>query len=561
MQSQELVEDNPVLKAALDYASLGWHVLPLIPKGKIPASKNGLKDASTDRNVLETWFKADPTRNLGIRTGTISGIVVVDIDKKSNGIESWNALVESLNIDVDTRTIETQGGGYHLYFKAPKDVLLRNRTNIRPGIDLRAEDGYVVAPPSHGYSLSYPGDTELSEIPPQLLEILLEKTVTPSPSPLNGSGLVVEGGRNHYLTQVAGKLQRSNLLTIEALSSVNLRDCSPPLSVWEVGAIFESVSRYQPKESLAHNQTGNEPVPGATGAAGDLEPLTVSAVQYVDQMLEGLKDKDKVRGTPTGIEGLDRMLGGGLREKELIFLSATAKTGKSSLLIQLIYNLISKGIPVGFASAEMEAASEILPSLLSIEFGENAWLEDVTELHSEKYRKALEKWPLHFLGNYGVTPIDRFERWVKDCKQRGVKYFFADHLHFLCENSEDFKEVAKYARTLKKLTITEEINLVLVVQPSQIADGQQLDMHKLRGGSSLSQVMNALLIMERYRDPNNNFKPVSNVVCLKLDAARSKLARPGSIYLIYNPDTTEILEAEPKQVETKPKGPILETEE
>lgn len=552
-----MYHSHPVLDSALEYARKGWHVLPLIPKGKIPASKHGLKDASTTPNQLLAWFENHPDLNLGIRTGKCSNLVVLDIDKKSGGIGSWEALVDALKIDVKTYTIQTQGGGYHLYFTAPKDVVLRNRTNIRPGLDLRAEDGYVVAPPSVGYE-PYTTDP-ISEIPQQLLEVLLEKIVNTANPVVNSNGSVIEGGRNHYLTQVAGKLQRSNLLTLGALQDINVRDCNPPLHVWEVETIFNSVSRYAPKESATSSHT-NLLQPGprdATGATAELEPLTVSAGQYTESMLLGLADKERVRGQTTGIEGLDKLLGGGFREKELGFLSATAKTGKSSLLIQLIYNLIDAGIPVGFASAEMEAASEILPSLLSIEFQENAWLEELTDKRAAKYSEALAKWPLHFLGNYGTTPIERFEAWVRDCKTKGVKYFFADHLHFLCENSEEFKLVAEYARRLKKLTITEEISLLLVVQPSQIADGQQLDMHKLRGGSSLSQVMNYLLVMERYRDPNNNFKPVPNVVCLKLDAARSKLARPGRIYLGYNPDTTAISEVEPEP----DKGPTMETED
>jgi len=134
-----------MLDDALTYAAGGWHVLPLSPGKKTPLSANGLKDATTDPDIIDGWWERNPTANIGIRTGAESGIIVLDVDTK-NGSDG-EASLESFGPIPPTYEVATPNAGRHLYFVAP-GMSLGNRAGLRPGLDVRGDGGYVVAPPS-----------------------------------------------------------------------------------------------------------------------------------------------------------------------------------------------------------------------------------------------------------------------------------------------------------------------------------------------------------------------------------------------------------------------------
>lgn len=181
------------LQSALAYAQRGWPVLPLhhITRGgecscgkecpspaKHPWLKHGLKNATLDGVMLQAWWKKWPNANIGIRTGSASGLVVLDIDPRHGGDES----LHSLGVDTaDLPTVQTGGGGTHFYFAAPPEPIT-NRANIRPGIDLRGENGYVVAPPSNhvsGGTYQWIGDIpDVLPTVPEWVLALLQRPVT-----------------------------------------------------------------------------------------------------------------------------------------------------------------------------------------------------------------------------------------------------------------------------------------------------------------------------------------------------------------------------------------------
>ena len=158
-----MVTKPHMLSHALEYAEQGRHVFPLHSPvngkcscgnpecenpAKHPRTAHGLLDATTDESTITEWWTDWPDANIGIRTGQISGIVVLDVDAHKGGLDSWTEL-QDVNGRVDTLTCHTGGGGLHLYFKAPEDHLLKSGSaEIAPGLDTRAEGGYVVAPPS-----------------------------------------------------------------------------------------------------------------------------------------------------------------------------------------------------------------------------------------------------------------------------------------------------------------------------------------------------------------------------------------------------------------------------
>lgn len=149
------------LVAALTYARMGWRIHPLhgvresghctcgnpecLPKnrGKHPRIKDWPNQASCDRATIRSWWKKWPHSNVGIVTGAISGIVVLKINGKK-GEQSSKFLVLPSTTEVSAR------GSRQLYYRHPGHHV--NRVGMLPGIDLKGDGGFVVAPPSQ-----YPG--------------------------------------------------------------------------------------------------------------------------------------------------------------------------------------------------------------------------------------------------------------------------------------------------------------------------------------------------------------------------------------------------------------------
>jgi hypothetical protein len=133
-------------QAALQYAKKGWAVFPLKPKTKEPATAHGFKDATTDASQIETWWNSNPNYNVGVATGEVSGVWVLDLDG-SDGIAQWDKQQLNWGIEVKTLSAKTGGGGKHLFFKHV-GVKIKNRTNLLPNVDIRGDGGYVVVAPS-----------------------------------------------------------------------------------------------------------------------------------------------------------------------------------------------------------------------------------------------------------------------------------------------------------------------------------------------------------------------------------------------------------------------------
>ncbi len=188
----EMTVDD-VRVAALHYAANGWAVLPLHSvlrgqctcgrhdcrsPGKHPRTRNGLNDASTDPQQLEMWWKKSPTTNIGICTGTASGIIVLDVDPRHGGEESLASLILEHCPLPETVQVTTGGGGEHFYFATANNPISSSTGRIAAGIDVKADGGYVVAPPSthvsgkcyawvHGHS---PTEMNPAELPDWLLK-------------------------------------------------------------------------------------------------------------------------------------------------------------------------------------------------------------------------------------------------------------------------------------------------------------------------------------------------------------------------------------------------------
>lgn len=138
-----------MLPSALEYASRGWPVFPLEPRGKRPEShlvSHGVLEASTDPASIRAWWRACPQANIGLATGP-PGPDVLDIDTKDGrpGLSTLGRLQAAGLLAGVFRRVRTPSGGLHLYLSPSGEG---NHARARLGLDYRGAGGYVVAPPS-----------------------------------------------------------------------------------------------------------------------------------------------------------------------------------------------------------------------------------------------------------------------------------------------------------------------------------------------------------------------------------------------------------------------------
>jgi len=105
-----------MIDAALRYARDGWPVFPCKPD-KSPYTQHGFKDATRDESTIKEWWVQYPDAFIGIPTGAMTKLCVIDIDSKNaaQGAASSKVLAERFGQD-DTRKATTRNGGRHVYF-------------------------------------------------------------------------------------------------------------------------------------------------------------------------------------------------------------------------------------------------------------------------------------------------------------------------------------------------------------------------------------------------------------------------------------------------------------
>jgi hypothetical protein len=261
-----------MLEEALQYEAAGLSVIPVHfigadgrcscgsarckSPGKHPkVTWRGNQTTRMTADELRKVFKDSKTTNVGIVTGPISGIMVLDIDGEE-GLASLERAGFPLDSFPVTPTVRTGGGGLHLYFRYPEGDHVKTQAGILDKVDIRAQGGFVVAPPSmhksknryawmKGRSLS---DVEIAEfdITPLLGRQVAPKKVRSTTcwydELMDGAP---EGERNQSATRLAGRYLSRGLTMTEAyllLSAWNQRN-KPPLPNKELDQIVQSVSK------------------------------------------------------------------------------------------------------------------------------------------------------------------------------------------------------------------------------------------------------------------------------------------------------------------------------
>jgi hypothetical protein len=239
-----------MIRAAVTLAYKGIAVFPCRPRDKRPATANGLKDATTDLKTIRQWWHHEPQFNIAIATGAVSKVFAVDIDGLDAEIELRKLEAQHSALPPTVEAITARGR--HLYFRMPETPIANSAGKIAPGIDVRGDGGYVLAPPSvHPsgklYSWSVDSSNSFSTAPQWLLDKLTASTTsTPATEwrDLVSNG-AEEGTRDCSLARLAGHLLRRRIdpvVVLELLKSWNTTHCRPPLPVADIERVCTSIA-------------------------------------------------------------------------------------------------------------------------------------------------------------------------------------------------------------------------------------------------------------------------------------------------------------------------------
>lgn len=294
------------LDAALTYAALGWHVLPLhstdsrgqcscgkacSSAGKHPRTDHGKDDATTDEGTIRTWWGRWPDANVGIVTGAASGLFVVDVDANHadgvDGYEAWREIVEACGPQAEQTTIvDTPSGGQHVYYQSNGHRLASTAGKLGPGLDTRGDGGYVVAPGSAvggvPYTFAEGHDLlRLSPIPDRLVS-LVTRSRTPAAKGQEAAApagsAVPEGERHRRLLTMAGSMRRAGF-GADAIEAALLKvPCSPPHDPQDIHRMAVDIAA---KPSEAQNGPAAAAVEFIDFAAADFWDRDADAADWI----------------------------------------------------------------------------------------------------------------------------------------------------------------------------------------------------------------------------------------------------------------------------------------
>lgn len=253
------------------------------------AGKHRLREGdpgTRDREAIRHHWRRAPWANVGVRTG--AGLLVVDLDPRHLGDETWDWLTDHKPCPPSWETM-TGGGGRHVWYRYDAATVGRVPCSVGrlgPGIDIRADGGLVVVPPSvhasgktYGWELSSdPTVGEVLATAPDWLLHLVTLPAAPSAAmrefarkALRGAdGVIPEGQRNDTLYRRACALRTQGLDApelLEALTLENAARCTVPLDAREVEALVVSALRHA--AGLSADYAARAAETAARGARGE----------------------------------------------------------------------------------------------------------------------------------------------------------------------------------------------------------------------------------------------------------------------------------------------------
>lgn len=271
-----------------------------------------------------------------------------------------------------------------------------------------------------------------------------------------------------------------------------------------------------------------------------LERDTVGFFGNTDEMIDFLSNSSNLFGTSTGFSPLDKVLAGGIRDKEFTVISALMKVGKTSFINNLIHNSAKLGKRIAVASFEMDGPTEISPSILSIagqfNFRSLQYKDLLTEAAKQLSKDCSYLNNITYLRREGdANWIDVMEWFESISKSNKYDYLILDHVGFLTEDIKDASVTRRLSREIKSFGTSHDVKIIATVQQGRSKEG--LGMLNADGGIGWAQACHNFITLQRNKENN---------LCLevRLSGARYAGCRVSNdpIHLFYDPDTCSLNE-------------------
>lgn len=315
-----------------EYLNSGWSILPVKPDEKRPYMTNWLQYNKTraTQSQVESWFKNLSGAGVGVVTGKISNIVVLDVESYCR------TPIEEILKKYPTKLISRSGsGGYHLFYQFPTGVSkVSNRVKIFDGADLRADGGFIVLPPTRHPSggvyqwieKGIPGAFPLA-----LLELESKPTVQNEGWITEALRGVSEGGRNDACARLAGYFFKKGMTSdiVEALLLDWNEKCDPPMPLKELRATLKSIER-------SHSGVNTQ------FTSVQFEDDTVSTAEQKPSAFDIMKMTDYIKGY--GGDGVSWLVSDWMPDQSITFLISPPESYKTWILLDLAVSVAS-GVP------------------------------------------------------------------------------------------------------------------------------------------------------------------------------------------------------------------------
>ncbi len=482
------------------------------------------KNFATD-DEIKKWFKENPDLNIGIVTGKISNLIVLDLDSVT--AYEW-ASKQGLP---KTPTVKT-GKGWQLYFKYPGfDV--KNNTNTATKVDIKSEGGYVVAPPSvHGSGREYEWeegcsifDIDPADCPDWLINYLKslnsEKT-TPKEKNKDSPGSdnqnpekksfariltegCVYGERNNVATSLIGHyfakgLDEDEIWVIAQAWNANLK---PPMSESELKRIFKSAREMEKK-----NRKKEENI--------NIESL-LDTVQTADK--EYNQEYVRIPFAGDNLKSLENITNGGLAGGRLYVLGGIPSAGKTTVMNNIADNICSNDYPVLFFSYD-DGRAELRYRTLA-RFGPHC-IEDYNLKRLEGIKSVFNIEPVKKIMSlkYVVQnniPVEKWSDLIEKIRTKHGKapVIFIDYLRKLKTDSKTSDERLRVDDIISKLSdLAKKYNIPIVVISELARDsyksGQRLSMASFKESGNIEYSASWLGILGAVEEINGEYQLKEN---------------------------------------------------
>lgn len=284
-----------------------------------------------------------------------------------------------------------------------------------------------------------------------------------------------------------------------------------------------------------------------------------SLVHISDITAEVFETAAPVWSVSTGLAGVDKVLGGeGLEAGNAVVIAARAKMGKTTLLINTVYNLLEEGhtpIVVSFETKKPEFVSKMLARKCGVHWGDiKRWLgkgEGLTDEEIEKVRDARE-----WLDNTNLqtqfdvkTKTTDIERLTADAAANSAPdsrvVLFVDYIQLQIANerrkgaSSDFEVLTDLSRFYKLLAVDQQIPVVYLAQLNREGADESPKVTSIKGSGSIEADADTVLLLDRpgQRDPDSGI-PKSRMV---IDGSVTRTDEGDKVHLIMDGSTNSLM--------------------